>query len=74
MVRDWAARVDASLKSDASRPSALLAIANPYGGAWKALKVWREVAAPIMDQAGVPSEQRQAFKNVPCMVQSMVQQ
>ena len=52
MVRDWAARIDAALKSDFNRPSALLVIANPFGGAKKALKVWESKAAPILDQAG----------------------
>ena len=52
LVREWAARIEAALKSDSNRPSALLAIANPYGGARKALKVYEKMVAPIMDRAG----------------------
>lgn len=53
MVREWAAKIEAALKADPNRPSALLAIANPYGGARKAIKVWQETAAPILSQAGL---------------------
>lgn len=52
LVRDWAARMEAALKADSSRPQALLAIANPYGGARKAVKVWEGTAAPILERAG----------------------
>ena len=52
MVRNWAARIDMALKADPDRPSALLVIVNPFGGAKKALKMWESKAAPILEQAG----------------------
>lgn len=52
LVQDWAVRINMALRSLSQRPSTLLVVVNPFGGARKARKVWRRVANPIFESAG----------------------
>ena len=55
LVQEWAMRVNMILRTESQRPTNLLVIINPFGGARKARKIWRKKAQPIFLLAGEPS-------------------
>ena len=52
MVQEWAMRINMVLRTESQRPTNLLVILNPYGGACKARKIWRKKAQPVFLLAG----------------------
>ena len=55
LVQEWAMRINMILRTESQRPTNLLVIINPFGGARKARKIWRKKAQPIFLLAGEPS-------------------
>ena len=55
MVQEWAMRINVVLRTESQRPTSLLVILNPYGGARKARKIWRKKAQPVFLLAGAPA-------------------
>jgi len=55
MVREWASKINLTLKATSGRPSKVLVVINPFGGAKKAMQTWEEVAFPVFLRAGKPS-------------------
>lgn len=54
MARGWVADINSIIRSSAvERPSRVLVLVNPKGGARKAAKVWNKKAQPILQLAGV---------------------
>ena len=51
-VQEWAMRINMILRTESQRPTNLLVILNPYGGARKARKIWRKKAQPVFLLAG----------------------
>ncbi len=56
LVQEWVIRINMALRTLSLRPSSLLVIVNPFGGARRARKVWRRVAHPIFHSAGHPHD------------------
>eukprot|EP00877_Chromochloris_zofingiensis_P010465 jgi/Chrzof1/5672/Cz16g11060.t1 len=52
-VKSWVNYINDSIRALTDRPRQLLVFVNPYGGARKAGKIWRKVAAPIMEMGHV---------------------
>ena len=55
LVQEWAMRINMILRTESQRPTNLLVIINPFGGARKAHKIWRKKAQPVFLLAGEPS-------------------
>ncbi|KAL3158367.1 hypothetical protein ABBQ38_010606 [Trebouxia sp. C0009 RCD-2024] len=52
-VREWAIRINGGIRQSSHRPHSLLVLLNPFGGTKKAREVWRDIALPVFDLAGV---------------------
>ena len=53
IARGWVAEINSAIRSvSAGRPTRLLALVNPKGGARKAATVWAKKAQPILHLAG----------------------
>ena len=53
LVQEWAMRINMIIRTETQRPTNLLVIINPFGGARKACKIWRKKAQPVFLLAGV---------------------
>ena len=53
LVQEWAARINMIIRTETQRPTNLLVIVNPFGGARKAGQIWRKKAQPVFLLAGV---------------------
>jgi hypothetical protein len=72
LVQEWAVRIDAALRMQPQRPSMLLVVVNPFGGARRARRVWHRVAHPIFNSAGVPCSYVPCFSFKVCAPQTAV--
>ena len=58
-VRSWcksgAMRINMVIRTETQRPTNLLVIINPFGGAGKARNIWRKKAEPVFLLAGKPT-------------------
>ena len=54
LVQEWAMRINMVIRTETQRPTNLLVIINPFGGARKARKIWRKKAEPVFLLAGKP--------------------
>lgn len=52
LVKDWVQRISAATKAFVNRPRNLLVIVNPWGGAKRAVPIWRIIALPVFQLAG----------------------
>ncbi len=48
LVQEWAMRINMVIRTETQRPTNLLVIINPFGGARKARKIWRKKAAACL--------------------------
>ena len=54
LVQEWAMRINMIIRTESQRPTNLLVILNPFGGARRARKIWRKKAQPVFSLAGAP--------------------
>lgn len=52
LVHEWALKIGEAIRMQPQRPSTLLVLINPFGGARRARAVWRRTASPIFNSAG----------------------
>ncbi|CAL5222892.1 g5321 [Coccomyxa viridis] len=55
LVQEWAMRINMVIRTETQRPTNLLVIINPFGGARKARNIWRKKAEPVFLLAGIKS-------------------
>ena len=53
VVEEWAMRVNSAVRQSSHRPRDLLVLLNPFGGTRKAKEVWRDIAMPVFNLAGM---------------------
>ncbi|DBA70237.1 TPA: hypothetical protein ACH3X2_012144 [Trebouxia sp. C0005] len=53
VVEEWAMRINSAIWQSSHRPRDLLVLLNPFGGTRKAKEVWRDIAMPVFNLAGV---------------------
>ncbi|CAL8471765.1 g11307 [Coccomyxa elongata] len=53
LVQEWATKVREAIRMQPQRPSTLLVLINPFGGARRARAIWQHTVWPILDRAGV---------------------
>eukprot|EP00891_Asterochloris_glomerata_P006863 jgi/Astpho2/6863/Aster-06535 len=53
VAQEWAAEINAVIRQSPRRPRTLLVLLNPFGGMRKARSVWRDIALPVFELAGV---------------------
>ncbi len=46
-------RINSAIRQSSHRPRDLLVLLNPFGGTRKAKEVWRDIAMPVFDLAGM---------------------
>lgn len=52
LVQEWATKVREAIRMQPQRPSTLLVLINPFGGARCARAIWQHTVWPILDRAG----------------------
>ena len=46
-------RINSAIRQSSHRPRDLLVLLNPFGGTRKAKEVWRDIAMPVFNLAGM---------------------